>query len=392
MKKDLLYMYISFVYINVVGYVFHFVVSRWLQPALYGEFMVLYSFLLAGGNIANSIGSSSVKVYVDRVSEINEIHSYLRKIALLFGFILFVSIVSASPYLNKYLNLSWPFFFVIVGTGWVLMSVNSLEKGFLMARKRFGVVSVANAVELTLRLVRAVGGVYVGLRVGGVLLSSVVAIFIVLMFLVFKNGNIFTKPKPVPLSRLIFLASFTIPPGLFMYADDIFIRRYFPPQVAGYYAASSILGKAFIGFLLVSLSVFFPRIVERRNSPMLKTYLFELVGIYIVCEALALVFILTLGKNFFYILFGPHFVEGYGFMLWYFIATFPLVFHITFINVMLSFGNGIKYIYATLFLYYLGFTVFRFSIDSYFVYIGTFGLLVCIVDYVVLSFYLKRNA
>lgn len=42
MLKDISSVTLAFVYVNILGYVFHSVVSRSLGPAGYGEFMVFY--------------------------------------------------------------------------------------------------------------------------------------------------------------------------------------------------------------------------------------------------------------------------------------------------------------------------------------------------------------
>ena len=74
-----------FFYVNILGYIFHFIVSRKLGPELYGEFMVLYSLMLTVGFLSNIYPTLTIKAVLENKEQKYEILRFIRMIAGLTG-------------------------------------------------------------------------------------------------------------------------------------------------------------------------------------------------------------------------------------------------------------------------------------------------------------------
>lgn len=157
---------------------------------------------------------------------------------------------------------------------------------------------------------------------------------------------------------------------LFVYADDIFIRRIFDEFTAGLFASASIVGKVLIWLTLTLLGVYFPKFVQSRGKSSLKKLVLQMSGLVIVAEIFGQLGIYLIGKPLFVFLFGAKFVPAFAFVPSYFFSVMPMLFCIIFISLATALERGITLIYIHLFSYYVGFLLINFnSIEEYLNYI-----------------------
>jgi len=389
--KNLIYLNSTFLYANIVGYALHLYVSRNLGPVGYGEYMVLYSFMLTVGNIGLGFSNVGVKIFSDNWDERKKVLQYLRILTFAVGGALFAGGTLLSVPLKTFLNVSSPSYIIVVAFCWMLMFVLSMERGFVQAEEKFGYLSFAICSELTMRLLLVVLFINLGFSVGGIISSSIYAFLLSEIILLARNRGVREKVKKVSKLKLIHLAAFTIPASMFIYADDIFIRRIFDEHTAGLYASVSVLGKAFIFLMLTSFSVFFPKIVKYRGTSEFSSHIRKLFLLYLFLGVSAVSFCAVFGSKIFMILFGEKFSGGAWLLVPYFIAVVPLVIHITFINIFISFEKGLKYVFASIALYYSGFIFLRIGIVYYVGYIGSVNLMYCAIDALMLKSLLNRE-
>jgi len=351
-NKNLTFISLAFVYTNILGYLFHLYVSRRLSPVGYGEFIVLYSLMLIGGNIANIFIPVTVKELIDSSEQKIQVFCYLRRFSLLIGSIFCIIGLFLSPFLTKILNISSYFHIWIVCLCWLIMFILSVERGFLQAKEEFGLHAISVSIELTFRLISAFILLYLGFKVIGAISSSFIGLLIALIFLFFINKNIFGLSKKVSLKSIISTAMYISPASLIIYADSLFIRKIFDPYYAGIFASTSILGKGIIGFCTSCFSVFFPKFVKLRFSNFknffIRSFLFVCI-FYLAVEALFLFF----GKIIFLSLFGKEFFEGTKYLCTYINFTFTVTLSILAINAFTVLRKKIYLIYTHLFVYYL---------------------------------------
>lgn len=376
MFKNISYVTVAFIYINILGYFFHAVVSRSLGPVQYGEFMVLYSFMLTVGNITSLLGAVSIKILVENFVYRYELLRSLRKLVFFIGTMFAMSICLGSLFLKNFLHVTQLYYFFIIALSWFGMFMVTVEKSFLQSTNRFHLFAFSSIFELTLRFFAAVLLLFIGLKVGGVLLASTIALFCTLIFLFYKNKNFFGQKASLNITNIIKTSLYISPSGFFVYADDIFIRRIFDWHTAGLFASVSIVGKVLVWLTITILGVYFPEFVKLKNSGKLKNVIFQMFGIVVLAEILAQLVIFITGKPLFLLLFGYKFEPAVQFLSYYFWAILPLLFNIVFISIATALEKGFYLIYLHLIFYYSGFILISFnSVYDYFKYIFLINLI-----------------
>ncbi|MDI1472805.1 MAG: hypothetical protein QMD43_00575 [Thermodesulfovibrio sp.] len=380
MFKDISSVTFAFVYVNILGYVFHSIVSRSLGPAGYGEFMVLYSFMLTVGNITALLATVSIKVIVENFTQRFEYLRSLRILGLTAGLFSAISVSLFAPYLKTFLNVGYIYYFYIIAFVWLGMFMLAVERSFLQSTGKFPLFAFSSALELTIRLIFAITIIYAGFKIGGVLFSSFVGIFTVLITLLLIDGALIGRLARLNIKKIITIALYASPSGFFVYADDIFIRRIFDEHTAGLFASVSIVGKVLVWFTLAMLGIYFPKFVHSKGTEGLKKFILQMVGIIIIAQIIGQIFIFIVGKPLFLLLFGKKFELAVPFLPYYFFSVLPLLFSLVFISLATAFEKYIYLIYIHLLCFYIGFILLKFSsIFDYLTYIfclnGAFVLL-----------------
>ena len=375
--KNLSYVAISFFYINIIGYFFHFYVSRKLGPALYGEFMVLYSIYLTMANISGIVGNVAVKKIVENINNKYETLRFLRIFGVVTGIIISVFLVTGCKDVLHFLNIGNRSSVYLIAFGILILFPTSLEKSFLQSTKQFGFFSILNSAELTIRLVMAILFLYFGLKVFGALLSSVVSIFISLAVLLYKNNNIMGKINKIPIKNILYLMLYISPGGVMVYLDSIFIKKMFDPTTAGLYAAFSVLGKAVLFLCLTLNTVFFPEFISLRSN-INKLFKMTIKSNFLVFAIfiLSIVGVSLSGKELFLIVFGAKYTMAFKYLPYYLLALLPLTLNIYFMSIFTALEKHLIIMYANFLIYLCGFVFLRFkTIDQYFLYIGITNLI-----------------
>jgi len=380
MFKDISSVTLAFLYVNILGYVFHSVVSRSLGPAGYGEFMVLYSFMLTVGNITALLATVSIKVIVENFTQRFEYLRSLRILGATAGLFSAISVSIFAPYLKTFLNVGHIYYFYIIAFVWLGMFMLAVERSFLQSTGKFPLFAFSSALELSIRLIFAITIIYAGFKIGGVLFSSFVGIFTVLIILFLIDGALTGKLARLNIKKILSIALYASPSGFFVYADDIFIRRIFDEHTAGLFASVSIVGKVLVWFTLAMLGVYFPKFVHSKGTEGLKKFILQMMGIILMAQILGQIVIFIVGEPLFLLLFGKKFVQAVPLLPYYFFSVLPLLFSLVFISLATAFEKYFYLIYIHLLCFYTGFILLKFSsIFDYLTYIfclnGAFVLL-----------------
>lgn len=373
MVKNSLYISMMFIYINLLGYILHIIIARSLGPEYYGEFMVIYSFMLSIGFLSSVYPSLTIKMVIKDNTIKDGILRFLRMFSAFSGLVFFSIATLFSNQISDFLKVHRMYIF-IVGFVWFFVFISSVEKGFIQAQERFGFYSLINSIELTLRFVFAITFLYVGYKIGGVLFSTLLSLMIISIVLYIKNGYIRGEYEFIDLKTILRTFLTAIPSGLFIYADDIFIKRVFDQKLAGLYASASVVGKAFIWFCITIFSMFFVKIIKDIKSykNILFNYLVYTFILFAVVESL----ILLIGKPVFILLFGNSFYEALSIFYVYIPFNLPLIFVVVMIATNIALEILTKYVYIHLLIYYLGFIFIKFSsVYDYLLYIFSVNFL-----------------
>lgn len=381
MLKNISFVSLAFLYSNILGYIFHFYVSRKLGPVLYGEFMVLYSLMLTIFNLCGILGTVAVKFLVES-KDGEKVFNYFRRLGVITGFIISIVGVVISPYLQKLLKIDKIYYFLPVSAAWLLAFIVTIERSYLQANNRFGKLSLSSALELTMRLVFVIGVLNFGIKLFGVLMASVVGLIASLLYL-FVENRVKVKIKfkqDIPFKRILITAAYISPAGFLVYADTLFIRRIFDSYTAGIFSSISIFGKAVALFCISAFTVLFPVFVKFKESDKRKLYILLIKALifltfyFIIVELV----IFLCGKEIYNIAFGKKFSIGFSYLWIYIASMYPLTLSILFINVLTAIQKFISVIYIHLFLVY--------GLFMFFMIIKPVSVYHYIISYLILNF------
>lgn len=364
MLKSSIFISVMYLYINILGYILHIFIARILGPERYGEFMVVYSFMLSVGFLAYSYSNLTIKAVIGKEGIKYDLLRFMRIVSGITGLIFFFIVVVFSTFISDFLKIKQEYL-IMVGVVWIFIFLAAVEKSFLQALNKFGVYSLLNSLELTIRFILVIVILNLGYKIGGIILSSLLSLISVVLILYSINGHLVGIVSTLKFRNFLKLILITVPVGFFIYGDDIFIRRLFDEKTAGLYASVSILGKAFVWFCITIFSVFFVKIISevRNYKKILGKYLIFLILISLFVE----LGILSIGKYLFVILFGKEFLEAFELLKIYIPLYMPLLVNILLITANVGVEAFTYMIYLHLFLYYTGFLVIPFN--SYYDYL-----------------------
>lgn len=320
---------------NVFAYLFHLIIGRMLGPSGYGELAAVISLV---GLLSVSYGFLGL-VIVKFVSEMNQAEAtsffaWVNKWSLITAGIFSVIILFISRELSLFLNISLSSAFISAPLLFVLF-ISFIYTSFLQGLLRFGKLALSTGLSLFFRLILGVLFVYVGFSVfgalAGVLLSSILGLFIALFFIrdYWHGKKIkfkFRKSKEVFAYAVpIFIMSLTTN-SMYM-SDVVLVKHFFDPHLAGIYASLSTMGKIIFYGTAPVAAVMFPLVSKTRARGGNYKRVFFLSVIITSLMVVGLVAIYWLFPNLvLQILYGNKFIEGATYLVWFgiFIGLFAL--------------------------------------------------------------------
>lgn len=376
------------VYINLLGYILHILIARQLGPELYGEFMVVYSFMLSIGFLSSVYSSITIKSVIVSESFRYDILRFIRRLSIISGlFMLLVAIFISKP-ISEFLKVEQKFI-VMIGFVWLFVFISSVEKGFLQAKEKFGVYSIINSMELTIRFLLAIVLLYAGYGIFGLISSNLISITLITLILYIINGNIKGNISKIDFRDSISLVLTAFPSGVFIYADDLFIRRVFDPSTAGVYASASIVGKAFVWFCITIFSVFFIKIIKDIHK--YKVILIKYIIFVVIATIFVEIGILLFGKHMFSYILGESFKNSAEFLALYIPATLPMIISVAIFSTNIGIQKLTKIIYIHITTYLVGFIILNFNNPYiYILYIFLVNMIFILI-YVYMLFIVKKT-
>lgn len=317
--KGTIIMFITMNIFNFLNFLFHFIIGRQLGPSDYGTLAVLmsmiYIFNIPTEAIQNIVSRYTSKFNLNK--ENGKINFMLRKMlqkGFIFAIIIFVIISIISILLSYFLKIS---FFLIFLTNFYLFSSFSIPmlRGVLQGRKKFGKLGLSLIIDSALKLIFSTFLVFLGFKVFGAIIGVLLGVFIGLIASLYFNKeilnekeekttfeNIYSKSIPYLISMIVIYSIFSV--------DILLAKRFFSPEIAGQYAALSMLGKIiFFGTFAISKAMF-PFTSERFEVKKDSLNVFKKSFIIVLLLCLISVLIYYLMPNFLIsILYGEKYLE-----------------------------------------------------------------------------------
>lgn len=240
---------IAFNLFSFLNFVYQFLMARFLTAAEYGSLAALLSLIYALAVFSDSLQTIIAKHSSEENNngKIKNLFKRTFRKALGVSALLFLIFLGIAVILSRVWEMPY---YLIACTGLVIFGslLSPVSRGIMQGKKRFKSLGYNLVIESSLKIIIAIGLIWLGFRVGGAiagiviatLISCAIAVFQIREFLRVKEENI-KLPLIYRQSLLVFI--FTLAVTLFYSMDIMIAKAIFTPEVAGYYAIASILGK-----------------------------------------------------------------------------------------------------------------------------------------------------
>lgn len=385
-----------------LGYVYQILMGRMLQPEGYASFSSIMALTVFFGAPLGALVMvisrhvSALRAH-DRLSELFVQYKKLLRQLFIVGLVFILFLYPAYILFSYFREGIDAKSIYLLGAIVIIGSFVMLNNAFLQGLQCFSWFASLGVIAVLLKIILSVVFIYLGLAVEGALIGVLVpAVLIFIMgykivlrsipnngpqktFLQVDNFLKFSSYFPVLVANLAFVAMTQL--------DIVLVNWYFPSELAGQYAAASILGKVILylpGGLALAL---YPRVAENHAS--------NIGSAKILLQTLAVASVVCILAAAFYGIFGPQIIdifygssyEGAGQILrWYGLAIYPLTLVMVLENFLIAKG---RVIFAWLFLAAAPFQVLAIylwheDLNSILIILGASGVLLLISGFVFL--------
>lgn len=246
----------------VLNYFFHFAMARMLPIEQYGILVTLYAIIYILAVFTESIQLVITKYTTEKKDgEVKNLIKKSSKRSLKISFILFIVYLVISIPLSIILKIAYP---LVALTGVIIFSsfLLPITRGVLQGQKRFGTLGFNTISEAVIKLSSAIFLVLIGWMVYGAVVATLLGTYFSLLISfvslkkIFKSKEIETKNTGIyAYSAPVFVAIIAV---IVFYSIDVILAKiFFSPEIAGYYAISSMIAKViFFGTQPISKAMF----------------------------------------------------------------------------------------------------------------------------------------
>lgn len=320
--------------VNAGNYAFHFVASRHVKPADYGELYALISVLSVFGVVTQSVTTVLVRLTaelnaVDDRDAVAALHGIARRVSCLAGIALVLLAANMRVQLAAFLKIGDPNVIVpwaiILGGSIAIPPIRSIAQGI----QDFRVFSESTIVEGISKAVLGSVAIIAGFGITGALAGQALAVGGALIFTEYsvrrriavqvrRRLRLDTK-RFIQASVGIVAASLGI--TVLTAADAILAKHFLSAHDAGIYSAVSLTGKVLlfaVGFVPL---IILPKATDAavRKAPVLP---FVLVGVVCTgCFAAVCVLLYKFAPfQILHVMVGGHYEEAARYLVWYGLA------------------------------------------------------------------------
>lgn len=269
-----LLLFISATLVNGGNYLFNLLLGRWLGPASFADLSLIVTLFLVTSFVTMGLQTPVARfgaLYAadHDLQAISNLRRWARRRALVVGAMLMtVLTLGASFWANFFATASfWPF--VIFGAFLPFYLLQGVDRGLLQGRTQFGRLAATYQTEMWSRLAFSLLFVALGWGVSGAVLGIGLS-FVATWAMTQQIGRQLPKPQPVPASIQKELLLFTGPvlvaqlgQILINNGDILIVKRFFPAEEAGMYAALALIGRMVFFATWSIVTAMFPIVAQR---------------------------------------------------------------------------------------------------------------------------------
>jgi len=255
LTKQISFVFLASMIVNVSNYLFHIYMSRSLGPADYGILASLFSLLMI-----ISVPAGTLQTVVTKYTSNFKAHKELAKIKtlliglfkriFLFGLGGFVLFILARRYIASFLQISTTIPVIILGIALMLAIVSPLLLGVLQGLQKFGYFAVTGIIGTLAKLLFGILLVYLGWKVNGAVLGLTLGGLAGILFAIIPLRPIIKQHQsdcdfnlPQIYGYFFPVAAMLLCLMILTNVDIVLVKHFYSPSQAGNYAAASILAK-----------------------------------------------------------------------------------------------------------------------------------------------------
>lgn len=334
--KNIWQVSLNSIIVALITLVFHFILSRRLGPAQYGELETLLTI-----NMTILIMLSAVCFIVTRFISYYRTRSQYDKMKFLanWAFIFFFIIGMAAFIINlifsnifaSFLNIEDHTILIVFGfLVWISFLMPIIE-GILRGLQEFDSVGKYKILDAALRLIIASTLVMLGFFNKQIIIGLVAGGIITVLFSAYILKRVYiNKPYKIEMKEIyrfaipVFLACITY--ALLSNVDLVLVKHFFTAEQTGYYAAAQMFAKIILTIAFGSAGVMFPKLIEEHsngNKKEIKKILKNTLEIFLVGGIILTAIIAIWPHQISHAFFGKQYDVG-SMLSIYVIATFFL--------------------------------------------------------------------
>lgn len=261
---------------GICNYLYQLYMGRILGPTEYGIFGSLFAisyiiFVLAGTIQTSSARFISNFVGRNETEKIRPFLSGMYKRMFILGVVILFIFAICSPFIASFLRINSTIPVIIVGTFFLFSMIPPINMGVMQGLQKFVPFGFCVILNFSSKLLFGVLLVSLGFGVNGALIAfSIGAAIALLASFYYLNPFI----KKIPTSKTINVNfadvyKYSLPTILTMFCfalpanvDVIIVKHVFSPEQAGFYTATSVIGKIVL-FITDAIAIaMFPKVTE----------------------------------------------------------------------------------------------------------------------------------
>jgi O-antigen/teichoic acid export membrane protein len=285
--KDSLILFIASSVVNVSNFAFHMYATRSLKPEDYGVLATLLAmvmiFTMPSASLQMTIVNKAAALKAkEKYGSIEHLFKGATLWFLVVAVIAFGILVLASKIIGDFFRITDGKLMLILGGIIVISFVLPVVRGVLQGMQKFINLGINQIIDALFRLAFLVIFVTLGFGVRGALATTLFSASIAYIAGVFAIRSIFKyKDEEVEIIKKREIFGYAIPVlvaflgfSLLSYMDLFMVKHFFTEEEAGFYAVTSIIGKAFLFFPSAIIMALFPKVAEhtvlkKNPAPML---------------------------------------------------------------------------------------------------------------------------
>ncbi|HDQ25333.1 MAG TPA: hypothetical protein ENN43_01130 [bacterium] len=276
--RDSIIMFAATSLVNLSNFGFHMYATRSLGPEGYGILAAMLGLLVIVSMPAVSLQLTIVKktsVFKahGRFGGIERLFKKTAKWFLLIGVGYFMFFFLAADFIVDFLNIDDKVLVYILAVIAIVSLIMPVVRGILQGLQNFIGLGANLILDAFLRIGFLFLFIWLGWGVRGAMSASffsALAAFItgfVLLSFIFKykeeNAPVVTKREIGKYALPVFLSMFGF--SMLGYMDLFAVKHFYPQEEAGFYAVTSIIGKAFLFFPGAIVMTLFPKVSEQHE-------------------------------------------------------------------------------------------------------------------------------